>query len=188
MTISSVSLSILLTALLLAAVPASAQDVPGGKFFIGFSYVDEETGGTFTGGQGSYSFTVSDALSLKADFGGQFGTVGGLIDVQTYEFLFGPEFTKRGKKASFFVHGMAGMALFKTSSFTMDFFGTPITVPGTSTSGLALGIGGGVDVAVGKNWTIRVIQLDVIPARLGGGWSTNSRFGFGVAFNLGAAN
>jgi hypothetical protein len=119
-------------------------------------------------------------------------TVGGefLGPGDDYE-LGGPEFTFHAGRAVFFAH-----ALFGRGSVGGGLFGT-------SRDGFAMAYGGGVDLRVTSWFGIRLIDADYLPSHFSGAeyvslfgsppapapqvtsWENNSRFTFGVIFNVG---
>jgi len=176
-----VGLLLLLTALL--AVPAMGQDeYPKAEIFGGFSYLNADTTplsdlfGVEVGRQNALGFQASVAgnfhknVGIVADFGAQFKGVEG-VTAHTYEYLFGPQFNSRTEKANVFFHGLFG--------------GASIAGGGISYNGLALGIGGGVDVKISDHLAFRVMQVDYIPSHLGGVWEHSFRLGVGIVFTGG---
>ena len=154
---------------------AQAQDAPKAEVFAGFSVLsvkfdDSNREGVY-GWQASVAGNPSPAFGLVADFAGQYKTIEG-VKVSVYEYLFGPRINARAEKANGFVHFLLGGAHFSGG--------------GESESGFMLGIGGGVDVRVSPNASIRLLQIDWLPARFQGEWSRDPvRFGFGIVFGGG---
>ena len=163
---------VVVSMLLLLALPASAQDYPKVEFFGGISYanlddtIDKER-------EHFFGFQTSFAGNLNESFGivGEFGIQTGIFVGETYEFMAGPRFASRGDTAIGFVHAMFGGAAFRGFEF--------------SDTGFAMAFGGGLDVNVGKGFAIRAIQFDYVPTRLFDTWQHNIRLGFGVVFKLG---
>ena len=101
------------------------------------------------------------------------------IDVSALTFLFGPRFTARGDKVEGFGHFLIG-----GTRRSLEEFG--------SKTDFTLGIGGGLDVKVGRNFAIRMIQFDYTPFRgidpetICGcsSWRNNYKVGVGVTYRF----
>jgi len=65
--------------------------------------------------------------------------------------------------------------------------GATVRIEGASDTGLAVGLGGGLDVVGNKNFGLRIIQVDYLPIRLGGEWNHNIRLQTGVIIKLGGS-
>lgn len=176
-------LFLLSAVLFLAALPTKAQSsYPGTEIFGGYSYVNAE----FVDRHALHGFGVSFAGNLSEKWGfvaetsasfGKFtvaNPVLGSVDVDfnKYLFLFGPRYSKRSDAATAFAHVLVGGA--RTRLENQD-----------SGTGLALGIGGGVDINAGKNFAVRVFQLDYVPERSLGEWTNTFRAQVGVVFRFG---
>ena len=162
---------VVVSVLLLLAVPASAQDYPKVEIFGGFSYanvddtIDNERE-QFLGFQASFAGNLNESFGIVGDFGAQESFAG-----DTYEFLAGPRFASRGDTATGFVHAMFGRAAFSGDV--------------NSDTGFAMAFGGGLDVNVGGRLVLRAIQFDYVPTRLFNTRQHNIRLGLGVVFKLG---
>jgi hypothetical protein len=167
-----VGLLLFLTALL--AVPAMGQnEYPKAEVFGGFSYANVDLVGVrenALGWQAAVGGNFHKNVGIVADFGGQYKSIEG-VRVSAYEFMFGPQFNSRTEKANVFFHGLFG--------------GVTIRGAGASENGLAMGIGGGVDVKINDSLAFRVMQVDYIPSHLGGVWEHNFRLGVGIVFTSG---
>ncbi len=163
---------VVVSVLLLLAVPASAQDYPKGEIFVGISYanvddtIDKERE-HFIGFQTSFAGNLNESFGIVADFGSQLNPFVG----ETYEFMVGPRFTSRGDTATGFVHAMFGRAAFSGNV--------------NSDTGFAMAFGGGLDVNVGGRLVLRAFQFDYVPTRLFNTRQHNIRLGLGVVFKLG---
>ena len=163
---------VVVSVLLLLAVPASAQDYPKVEIFGGISYanvddtIDNERE-QFLGFQTSFAGNLNEYFGIVGDYGAQVSFVG-----VTHEFMAGPRFAWRGDTATGFVHAMFGGATFR-GDFNSD-------------TGFAMAFGGGLDVnVVGKRVAFRAIQFDYVPTRLFNTRQHNIRLGLGVVFKLG---
>jgi len=163
-----------LALLFLLTLPAQAQEQPPFEIFSGFSWLNSE-GDQFFGWQSDLTFNFKSRYGFTADFSGQYGRVTvpgvGRFDVAEYQYLFGPRIAARGEKFTGFVHGLVGFA--------------QISVGGGSASGLALGLGGGLDWNIGDQYALRIFQIDYVPAKISGIWGHQSRLGVGFVLKPG---
>ena len=158
----------------LAGLPAFAQDAPSVEIFGGASlfHADGAPSGRslFGGWQASFTKNLDSSFGFKADLGGQYRSIFGLR-ASAYEFLFGPQFTFRGKRKTGFVHLLTGA---ETARYA-----------GASSTAFAFGFGGGVDLELGKQVAFRALQFDYIPNRYRGIWTHDIRMGAGIVLKLG---
>lgn len=186
--------SYLLLVCLFVSLPLLAQDSRN-QVFGGFSYTSADFQAdreNFYGFQGSYTHYFNDKVGFTADFGGQFGSIdetdplaGSIsLDLQSYQFLFGPQVRTGGDKASAFVHGLFGGAHKRVGAVSVSTPLGPFTFPGESETGFAIGIGGGVDITLSERVALRAVQVDFIPNRIAGEWLNDVRLGIGLAFNF----
>jgi hypothetical protein len=182
--------------LFLFSVTSFAQEViyPKAEVFGGFSIssaalssTDPTTGlttsvrDTFWGFQASANGNLTHHLAIVGDFGGQYKTVAG-IPMNSYQFLFGPRVMWRRDKVTPFVHAMFGGIRDGVGSTTI----LGITVPAASSTGLGMGMGGGLDVNLSDRFALRVPQFDWTPAHIGGVWEKNIiRIGIGLVVKAG---
>ncbi len=187
--------------ILFVRVSAWAQNYPGGEIFGGFSYASADVSGrdNFIGWQMSFSANPHRKVRLVGDFGGQYRKTsisfqGAQATLRSYQLLWGPQFTRRSRKATLFANTLFGVAA------------AHLTVPSGDPAhpqdviainfGFAMGFGGGVDVNVKDCFAIRVFQADYIPTRLrpeplllkqlpSGNWQHNFRLGFGLVVKVG---
>lgn len=207
--------------LFLFSIPGRAQEVlyPKVEAFGGFSMssipgvvpsFDPITGlptgysrKSLMGWQASANFNLSHHLGIVGDFAGQYGnipsyTVLGVTvpgyGINSYQFLFGPRIMFRGPRVTPFFHALFGAAKLGASS-TASILGVPTTV-GVSSTGLGMGIGGGLDINVSDRLALRVPQFDWTPRHTGsttvlgvtvpGSWSSGQiRFGIGLVVKAG---
>ena len=165
-------LVLLFAMFMLAAIPSYAQnDYPKAEVFGGYSHFSADIrfsnpfdpGGQpfFDQREGVHGFGFSVAGNLSKSFGvvGDFSyhkreieVPGPDIDFSTFNFLFGPRLTARGDRVEGFGHALIGGVRRRVEG-------------GDSDVDFALGLGGGVDVKVSRNFGIRLVQLDYIPFR-----------------------
>lgn len=156
--------------LLFFSIPGFAQEYvyPKAEVFGGFSIanVDAGTRQSLLGWQSAVHGNFHSNLGFTADIGGQYKTIAG-VGVNSHQFLFGPRLFVRREKVTPYVHGLFGAVR--------------LSALGTSTTGLGMGIGGGLDVNLSDRLSVRVAQFDWTPSRFSGIWSTNDvRIGFGI--------
>lgn len=191
---------------LFLSIPSFAQEViyPKAEVFGGFSIssssissstTDPITGLTtttslresFMGWQGSVNGNLTHHLAIVGDFGGQYKTVAG-IPMNSYQFLFGPRIVFRAPRITPFVHAMFGGIKegVGSFSFTDPISGASVTIPGASSTGLGLAMGGGLDVNLNDRLAVRVPQFDWTPMHVGGVWTSNViRIGIGLVVKAG---
>jgi hypothetical protein len=176
-------LILLLAVVLLASVPARAQSShPSTEIFGGYAYASTEliTRRNTHGFGVSFAGNLSENWGFVAETSGHYGKevfnipfIGDVdVNFNKYLFLFGPRYSKRGRAATAFGHVLVGGARVKLEN------------QGSST-GLAVGVGGGVDVNVGKSVAVRVFQLDYVPEHSTGEWTQTFRAQVGIVLKLG---
>ncbi|HKS39532.1 MAG TPA: hypothetical protein VJX74_02885 [Blastocatellia bacterium] len=175
---------ILLSAILfLASIPAKAQSsYPSTEIFGGYSYASTEliTRRNTNGFGASFAGNLSENWGFVGEISGHYGKdvfnfpIIGDVEVKFNKYLFlgGPRYSKRGNAATGFAHVLVG--------------GARLNVEGQDNgSGLAVAVGGGVDVNAGKNFAIRAFQVDYIPERSLGRWTQTFRAQFGIVLKFG---
>ena len=163
--------------LMLISIPGWAQEsYPKAEVFGGFSISSIAAGApstrtSFYGWQAAVNGNFHRRVGIVGDFGGQYKSIAG-VGISNHQFLFGPQISARQEKVTPFVHALFGAN--RTSAL------------GASSSNLALGMGGGLDLNVSERLAVRALQFDWTPIHGGGAWTTNVvRFGFGVVFKAG---
>lgn len=207
--------------LLFCSISGFAQEVnyPKAEVFGGFSMssipgvtsFDPTTGlptlarKSLMGWQASANYNVTHHLAIVGDFGAQYGSIPGVTvlgvtipgySMNSYQFLFGPRIAFRGPRVTPFVHAMFGGVKEGIGSTTLTVLGTSITTPAVSSTGLGMGIGGGLDINISDRLALRVPQFDWTPRHIAGttvlgvtvpgAWSTGQiRFGIGLVVKAG---
>jgi opacity protein-like surface antigen len=207
--------------LFLFSIPSFAQEViyPKAEVFGGFSMSSIPGVTTFNpatgaptvsrkslmGWQASANYNLTHHLGIVGDFGGQYGSVAGATvlgvtipgySMNTYQFLFGPQVVFRGSRVTPFAHAMFGGIREGIGSTTVTVAGVSVTTPGVSSTGLGMGIGGGLDINISDRLALRVPQFDWTPRHIPGTtvlgvtvpgtWATGQiRFGIGVVIKAG---
>jgi len=185
--------------LLVPYLPVRAQEYPGIEFFGGGSLDNANIVGreNFSGWQISAAFNPRRHVRLIGDFGGQYHDTnitfqGQRITIRNYQVLFGPQFTWRSKRTTWFAHPLFGVAA--------AHFATPSGDIPAVDFGFATALGGGVDVNLGRLFAIRVFQTDYVLSHMRpdlpsisplagqlpnlSDWQHSFRLGFGVVVRL----
>lgn len=151
---------------------------------------------------------VNRYVGIKGDFSGHyknyefdvptFGTVTTTdqfkVKTSLYNFLGGVQVKdnrKEGSRFRPFAHALAGVAHARAKvdgSFLSSPFCGQLGVDclagfDESTTGFAAAIGGGIDIKATDKISIRAVQFDYNPNRIGGSTQNNFRFGVGVVFH-----
>jgi hypothetical protein len=167
----------LLIGILLSSAAALAQETPRFQLFGGYSYTHlsgAAGSGNLHGWNASLSGNVTGHLSLVADFAGGYDRSSGTkVDVHT--FLFGPQVTKRAKRADLFAQALFGVGRAGISASGI----------GASNTSFATALGGGVDVHAGSRVSFRVAQIDYLLTRFGGNSQNNLRVSTGLVIRWG---
>lgn len=138
---------------------------------------------------GEYSFNSRESTIGGVTIGGN--TVGETnVDLNAFTFLVGPRFSARSDDSSFFVQTMVGAVRRKADIRGLLDSGGSVDTDSSST-GFALGFGGGADIHASKHITARLFQFDYIPvrARTDGtdrAWNHNYRLQTGIVVRWGA--
>src|SRR5436305_626340 len=107
----SLRAALLVTAALLFALSAPAQDAPKAELFVGYSYLRVNPTGldgvNTHGWEASLDYNFTKHFGLKGDFSGDY-CCGGDQHVRTY--MGGPQVSWRSEKVTVFVHGLVGGA------------------------------------------------------------------------------
>ena len=166
-------------AVLFLAIPTWAQDEhPSWEIPVSFSFNRADfflVKENLLGFQFDVDYNFNKTIGLTINFAGQSKTIAG-VELGTGQFLLGPRFTKRAKRATVFSHVLIG-----SYAVSLD----DGINPKITDDGRALGLGGGIDVNAGRLVAIRVVQFDYIPHKIGGTWLHDARLGFGVVFKFG---
>ena len=189
----------LLGMLLVAAVPAYAQEFPRWEAFGGFSYAKVNLGpqaGLFVPTNRNYYgidlvFNFNPYKNIRLlliDFAVQQGGTNACpspcpfksISVLTSQSLFGPQFTVRRRKATIFGNGLVGV----TNTRLVAALGGGLFDDLVRRTNLALAFGGGLDVNWKRRIAIRLFQADYIPTRLADTWEKHYSVSTGVVFKF----
>jgi hypothetical protein len=194
--------------LFLFSIPSFAQEViyPKAEVFGGFSMsnipgvttFDPTTGvpsvsrKSLMGWQASANYNLTHHFAIVGDFGGQYGSIAGATvlgvtipgySMNSYQFLFGPRVVFRGARDGI-------------GATTVSVLGVNVTTPAVASTGLGMGIGGGLDINISDRLALRVPQFDWTPRHIAGTtvlgvtvpgtWATGQiRFGIGLVIKAG---
>ena len=163
---------------LLAGLPAIAQNTPKVEIFGGYSWA----GGNFHGWNGSVTGNISKSFGLVADSSGHYGSEQDgpiLVSEDAHSFHFGPRFSHRGKRLTPFAYALFGVTRFHQSA----------TISGQRLSeadtGFSSVLGGGLDVKINDRVAIRAFQLDYFRPNFFGEAHNRGRLAFGVVLRFG---
>lgn len=176
---------------------ASSSDThPAADVFLGFSYVRFNTNALgihedfkWMGFTGALAGNVNRWFSLVADFG-----IYGLKDTPphttglAYTYLFGPQFTHRGKHWAPFAHALFGAASLSQVRVTQIPSGSAFFNRSFSQNVFSTAIGGGLDVNINKVFSIRLIQAEYLLTKFTDGnknTQNNVRASAGLVFHFG---
>jgi opacity protein-like surface antigen len=183
------------------SVMAMAQDVPVAEIYGGYSLtmvdVDTLSGGeedqdlSLHGWNASVTFNMNKWAGIVGEFTGSYGTldtsadypdgVKAWVDVKFNSIMIGPKVTLHRGTVSPFVHALVGYA----------HLGYKAVEDGTEMSetenDLAMAFGGGVDVRLNDNLSIRPVQLDYFTTRgrVNGEFADHFRYSAGFIVKLG---
>ena len=193
-----------------------AQEYPVAEVSLGFAVLNNEYGKdrqNSSGVQLAFAYNLARQLRLVGDFGFEthstdlFWYSGRRADANSYQVLFGPEFTFRQKpRFTPFVHGLAGTAgrhfAVPNGQWTCTGYGC---YEGhfdlAQEAGFASGVGGGLDWHIWPRASLRLVQFDWIHTNLSRdnaispaqgqlptlkGWQDNYRFSCGFVLRLGS--
>jgi hypothetical protein len=167
----------LLAALLLASVPAFAQNTPKAEVFGGYSFVpDAGVEQILHGWNASVNGNINDWLGLKADFSGHY-TTGSSVKVKLSTFTFGPQISyRKNDNVVPFLHALFGGGWASAGFGGLSF----------SNTAFAMNIGGGLDWLAHRKCAVRAIQLDLLVTGFGPDASFDPRISAGIVLRFGS--
>ena len=186
----------LVTLLAISALPTLAQrgfegitpklEVEGGYSYLSWGLPSDIGRMNMNGWQAEANYNLNQHLGLTLDTAGTKNYEGLDGTEGIYTFMAGPRFYPVGHhKLTPFVHATAGLGHY-TLYFPPD---PPYSSFSYSENHLAIGFGGGLDIAVTRTMSVRLAQMDYertvfnvenLPAQ------NNFRFSTGVVFRLGS--
>jgi opacity protein-like surface antigen len=148
---------------------------------------------SYKGWNSSVTYNFKRYLGVKADVSGHYKkfTFNNLspsapvkVNTDIYNILGGIQLkdNKKSKRFSPFAHTLVGVSTSKTKlESTLCSVNDPDC--NQRKTGFSMGIGGGLDLKVKKNFSIRLIQVDYNPAYFKGFTEHRVRAGFGIVFH-----
>jgi hypothetical protein len=195
----------------------SAQTYPVAEGYIGFTVLNNEYGTDRHNSPGvhfGFGYNALPNLRLVADFGAEMHdtnivwTNGRKASAEDYQLLFGPEVTiRKTPKLTPFVHGLVGVAFrsyaVPSGNWTCSVYSCyENSFSVAKDTGLATGVGGGIDWHLRPVLSLRLVQFDWIRTHLSrdnprfspaqgqlpilSGWQDNYRFSCGIILRFGA--
>jgi opacity protein-like surface antigen len=182
-----------------ASVSFAQGEYKKGEIFVGYSANQVDTNGAFSpdpndNGRDNFNGVNVEATgNLTRYFGVQgdfsyhrkeadftFGTVTTNVKGQLTQFMGGVKVQDNATATRFrpFAHALVGVAHASSD------LRTPTVSVSDDDNGLALALGGGLDVRATNSLDIRVVQVDYNPNRFNGETDNNIRLSFGVNFRF----
>jgi hypothetical protein len=156
---------IALAVLLLGNTASAETDIFGGYSLLNLDF-DSGDRETLHGWDFNVAGDVANGLGIVGDASGFYEDG---ASIHTY--MGGVRFSVDAASVTPFAQAMVG--------------GAKVAAGTDSESGLAMGFGGGVDVPVADQISVRAVQFDWIPVRIVGEWfNSNVRLAFGIVFNI----
>jgi hypothetical protein len=168
-----------LTAILMvAAVAATAREMPRVEVFGGYSYLNvgssrQQKGFGLNGWEGQASVNLNKWLGVTGDFGGTYGSPFA-VSIHNYTYLFGPTLSFRSQHFVPFGH-----ALFGGGHVSGKIGGLTSTQ-----NAFAMAVGGGLDIPFKGHFGVRVAQLDWLRTQYFNTSQNGFRVSTGVMFNF----
>ena len=157
----------------MASGPPTLESFPQGELFGGYSFLYSNVGqkGTaFNGGSGSIAQNLTPWFGGVFDFSSQWGS-----GTNVTTFMYGPVFSyRKDPKITPFVRFLAGGVRGGVGYLNIS---KPETTWG-------LDAGGGLDAAVTKNLSIRIIQVDYVFSHFSGVHQDNIRVSVGLLYQF----
>ena len=170
----------------LFCIHASAQDLPQAEVYGGYQII-HETFLTLNGFVGAVEGNVNKVFSIVGEYSFGYESVSAFdaeANIKEMTFMGGPRFSYRTERFRPFAHVLLGGNRISAG----------IDVPGYlsesgSITNFAMAIGGGVDISLGANLSVRPAQLDVLTTRASmdglTAWGNQLRYSVGIVFKFG---
>lgn len=159
------------------AAVAAAADIPRAEGFGGYSYARSSDEGLH-GWSATLGYNLTRHLEVEAEVSAHYGTLDTGTDFARQSFLAGPRLNFRAGRATPFLRVLAG-AVRTSSGITVQ----NVNISARQTD-LGAATGGGVDVALGRHWGLRM-QGDYFIVRTDGETVGDPRAAVGVSYRLG---
>ena len=193
-------LSIFTAVLLITlSMPAAAQEAPDVEVFGGYSFFKSERGGSLHGWNASITGNLSQSFGMVVDFSGHYGTQSLRADFSDPDFpttiiaradadsklhmiLGGPQFSyRKHEKITPFAHALFGASRLSTKA-TLS-LGNIASEISAADMAFTAALGGGLDLKLNKNISLRMIQADYVLTRFGSNTQSNARLSVGIVLH-----
>lgn len=159
-------------------VVAAGAEVPRAEGFGGYSYARASDEGVH-GWSATLGYNFTWHLEVEAEVSAHYGSFDNGTELGRQSFLAGPRLNFRTGRVTPFVRALAGAVRTSTGITVQN---VHISARETDLGGAA---GGGLDVALGRHWGLR-LQGDYFLVRADGETVGDPRAAFGVSYRLGA--
>lgn len=175
-------LLLLLTLAIAGSLAMTAQEFPRASATFAYAYARNQSAGAtaynFNGWNGEATLNANHYFGFTTSISGQYHSFPGVTDkAKVYHFLVGPQFTYRAEDARLMPFGRF---LFGVSRGEAGYAG--LTQASTK---LSYGLGGGVDLKLGRHVAARLFQTDFIRTHFSSTRQNDLRLGFGMTLLLG---
>ncbi|HET8646488.1 MAG TPA: outer membrane beta-barrel protein, partial [Vicinamibacteria bacterium] len=150
---------------------ASAADIPRAEGFGGYSYA-RSSHEPLHGWSATLGYNFTRHLEVEAEVAAHYGTFDTGTDLGRQSFLAGPRLNFRAGRATPFLRALAGVVRTSAGITVQN-----VTISARDTA-LGTATGGGVDLALGKSWGLR-LQGDYVMVRTDGEMVGDPRAAFG---------
>jgi len=164
----------------LVVLPAAAQEMPRYQVFGGYSYwrFDSPSLGfantsELNGGKISAAFNLTRLFGVVGEVSGGWGPL-----VRAYDAVIGPQISYPRGRTVFF-----GQLMFGKAKSRVAIQGEPNG--GTSSTGRAFNLAGGVDYEISSHFSIRAVQVDYLSTHTFDKDQSNLRFSAGLVYHFG---
>lgn len=190
----------LITFLLLTlSMPVMAQDAPDAEVFGGYSFFKSDGGGSLHGWNASVAGNLSRSFGFVVDFSGNYGSQSLRADFSDPDFpatiiaradadsklnmiLGGPQYSyRKHEKITPFAHALFGASRLSTKA-TLS-FGNITREISAADMAFTAAFGGGLDLKLSENVSLRMIQADYVLTRFGGSTQNNARLSVGIVLH-----
>lgn len=154
---------------------AAENDYPKAEVFGGYQYSRLEGGVNANGFNFAFNGNLNNWFGVTGDFGAAYKSQDG-VSFNNYTYTFGPVISMRANKGyTPFVHALIGG----------DHASASISEASGSTSGLAVLVGGGLDLNFTDHLSFRAAQADWFLVHASGNTSSkNARISSGIVFRF----
>lgn len=189
------------TAVLLStlSMPVMAQDAPDAEVFGGYSFFKSDGGGGLQGWNASVAINLGKSFGVVADFSGHYGSQSLRADFSDPDFpatiiaradadsklhmiLGGPQYSyRKHEKITPFAHALFGASHLSTKA-TLSFGNITREISAADVAFTAA-FGGGLDLKLSENVSLRMIQADYVLTRFGSSTQSNARVSVGIVLH-----